>query len=296
MKPRLLPFRPASAALAPGSRPRPGGIVVAAACAAALAAVPAFGQVATTLNGPPVQVRPYVPEPGLPEITIPQGTPNPFPSDPTSGGSSGDGSGDGSGGGGSSGGGGIVASSDSLSTMLSQPWGAAAVANAQALGVNPSALAATCVMESGCQNIGGGGPAQGAFQMMPATFTAMINAAVAQNSNLASQIVPGLAGMTDPATESIAASEYLLQGAQALQAAGVSNPTVLQIRGYYNFGPSGAALATAAAGQTMTEVMPNVSQATFTKNGVTPGETVGQWQASVAAKIGNAAGQSVLNT
>jgi len=48
--------------------------------------------------------------------------------------------------------------------------------------------------------------------MMPATFTAMINAAVAQNSNLASQIVPGLAGMTDPATESIAASEYLLQG------------------------------------------------------------------------------------
>jgi len=46
----------------------------------------------------------------------------------------------------------------------------------------------------------------------------------------------------------------------------------------------------------MTEVMPNVSQATFTKNGVTPGETVGQWQASVAAKIGNAAGQSVLNT
>ena len=28
-------------------------------------------------------------------------------------------------------------------------------------------------------------------------------------------------------------------------------------------------------------------------NGITPGETVGQWQASVAAKIGNAASQSV---
>jgi len=294
MKPRLFSSHAASAALPPRSRPRPGGIVAATACAvAALAAVPAFGQVAVTLNGPPVQVRPYVPEPGLPDVTIPLGTLNPFPSDPSGGGSPGDPNG-----GGSPGGGGPnVASSDSLSTMLSQPWGAAAVANAQALGVNPSALAATCVLESGCQNIGGGGSAQGAFQMMPATFTAMINAAVAQNPNLASQIVPGLAGLTDPATESIAASEYLLQGAQALQAAGVSNPTVLQTRGYYNFGPtSGTALALADPNLTMSAAMPNVSAATLAKNRVTPGETVAQWQAAVAAKIGTAAGQSVIGT
>jgi hypothetical protein len=247
--------------------------------------------VSVTLNGPPVQVQPYVPEPGLPLITIPQGTLNPFPSDPAGGSTGGD-----STGGGSTGGDGVVASSDALTTMLGQPWGATAVANAQSLGVNPSALAATCVVESGCQNVTGTGTVAGAFQMTASTFTAMVNAAVAQNPNLASQIVPGLAGQMDPATESIAASEYLLQGAQALQNAGVSNPTVLQIRGYYNFGPSGAALATAAASQTMAQVMPNVSQATFAKNGVTPGETVGQWQASVAAKIGNAAGQSVLNT
>ena len=287
MKPRLLPSRPASAALAPGSRPRPGGIVVAAACAAALAAVPAFGQVATTLNGPPVQVRPYVPEPGLPEITIPQGTPNPFPSDPTSSGPSGDGSGDG----GSSGGGGIVASSDALSTMLGQPWGAAAVANAQALGVNPSALAATCVVESGCQNLGGR-VAQGAFQMTPSTYTAMINAAVAQNPSLASQIVPGLAGQMDPATESIAAAEYLLQGTQYLQNQGIANPTVLDIRSYYNFGPSaGANIANAPGGASMSAYLsPTVMQ----QNGITANETVDQWRASVSAKIGTAAGQSVV--
>ena len=286
MKPRPLPSRPASAALAPGSRPRPGGIVAATACAVALAAVPAFGQVPVTLNGPPVQVRPYVPEPGLPEITIPQGTPNPFPSDPTR--SSGDGSGDG----GSSGGGGIVASSDALSTMLGQPWGAAAVANAQALGVNPSALAATCVVESGCQNLGGR-VAQGAFQMTPSTYTAMINAAVAQNPSLASQIVPGLAGLTDPATESIASAEYLLQGAQYLQTLGVPNPTVVDVRSYYNFGPNaGGQIALASPGNSMSAYLsPNVMQ----QNGITPNETVGQWRASVSSKIGNAAGQSVLS-
>jgi len=285
MKPRPLPSRPASAALAPGSRPRPGGIVAATACAVALAAVPAFGQVPVTLNGPPVQVRPYVPEPGLPEITIPQGTPNPFPSDPTR--SSGDGSGDG----GSSGGGGIVASSDALSTMLGQPWGAAAVANAQALGVNPSALAATCVVESGCQNLGGR-VAQGAFQMTPSTYTAMINAAVAQNPSLASQIVPGLAGQMDPATESIAAAEYLLQGTQYLQNQGIANPTVLDIRSYYNFGPSaGANIANAPGGASMSAYLsPTVMQ----QNGITANETVDQWRASVSAKIGTAAGQSVV--
>lgn len=30
----------------------------------------AYGQVSQTLNGPPVQVQPYVPEPGVPLFTI----------------------------------------------------------------------------------------------------------------------------------------------------------------------------------------------------------------------------------
>ena len=37
----------------------------------------AIAQQATTLNGPPVQVTPYVSEPGVPEINIPIGTPTP---------------------------------------------------------------------------------------------------------------------------------------------------------------------------------------------------------------------------
>jgi hypothetical protein len=129
--------------------------------------------------------------------------------------------------------------------------------------------------------------------MMPATFTSMINAAVAQNPSLASQIVPGLAGLTDPATESIASAEYLLQGAQYLQTLGVPNPTVVDVRSYYNFGPNaGGQIALASPGNSMSAYLsPNVMQ----QNGITPNETVGQWRASVSSKIGNAAGQSVLS-
>jgi hypothetical protein len=263
--------------------------LVLSVCAAALSlefATAAFGQTSSLLSGgPPVQVVPYVAEPGVPQLVITPGTANPF--------AGADGSG-GAGGGGAGGTGGDVGSSDALTTMIDQSWGLAAVSNATALGVNPSALAATCVVESGCQNVPGSGTVAGAFQMTASTYTAMINAALAQNPSLASQIVPGLAGQMDPATESIAASEYLLQGSQYLQANGVANPTVLDVRGYYNFGPAGgAAIANADPGATMASVLYNTSAATLAANGVTPGETVAQWQAGVAAKIGNASNQPV---
>src|SRR5271166_4765181 len=45
-------------------------------------------QTPATLSGPPVQVQPYAPEPGVPLITINPGTPNPFAgaTDPTAAG------------------------------------------------------------------------------------------------------------------------------------------------------------------------------------------------------------------
>jgi len=239
----------------------------------------AVAQQAQSLSGPPVQVIPYASEPGVPMITINPGTPNPFPT-----------------GGGNGTGGGNTGDSTALSTLLAQNWGTTAIDNATTLGVNPSALAATCVIESGCQNVGGTGTVAGAFQMTASTYTAMINAALAQNPSLANTIVPGLAGQMDPATESIAASEYLLQGAEYLQNQGISNPTVLDVRGYYNFGPQGGAqIASASPDQTMASVLTGYSAATLARNGITPGETVAQWQASVSSKIGNAASQSVLN-
>ena len=259
-------------------------------CSLMAAAVPGSvgAQMPITSNGPPPEVIPQVGELGMPNFTIPNGTSNPF-----TGSSSGSVTDDGSSGGGN------LSGSDVLNTMISQPWGIAAINNAQALGVNPSALAATCVIESGCQNsvLSSASSAAGAFQMMPATYYSSLNAALAQNPGLASTIVSGAAGMTDPATESIAASEYLLQAAQTLQANGISSPTVLDVRGYYNFGPvNGANLANAQDSDLMGNVLAGISASTLAANGITPGETVGQWRASVAAKVGNAAGQPVLNS
>lgn len=255
-----------------------------------------MAQQAQTLDGAPVQVQPTALEPGVPAITVSVGTPNPFPGNGGAGTGTGDGTGDGTALGS---GGGATAAGDSsaLSKMLSTPWGATAVSNAQTVGINPSALAATCIVESGCRNVGGSGSngtITGAFQMSASTYTSMINAAVAANPSLASQVVTGLAGQNDPATQSIAASQYLLQGAQYLENHGIADPTVLDVRGYYNFGPQGGAqIAQAASTQTMAEVLTGFSAATLAKNGITPGETVGQWQAGVSAKTGNAAMQSV---
>ena len=121
----------------------PRGAALAGAGLAAMAVVagpgPVTAQQAATLSGPPVQVRPYVSEPGVPQITINPGTPSPFPSDTGGAGT----------GGGGTGGGGNVGSSDALNTMMGTTWGNTAVANAESLGVNPSALAATCVLEFG---------------------------------------------------------------------------------------------------------------------------------------------------
>ena len=265
-------------------------LLVAGALPPLVLNAPALAQRAMTLNGPPVQVQPYVSEPGVPLITINPGTPNPFAG--VDGNGAGTGTGAGTGEGGTSGG--TVGDGTALSTMMGTDWGSAAIANAQSVGVNPSALAATCVLESGCQNVSTSG-AQGVFQMFPAAFNEGLQTALATNPALASQIVQGSAGMNDPTTEAIAASGYLMQAAQSLQSAGISDPSVLQVRGYYNFGPSnGIALATADPNQTMAAAMPNVSAATLAANGISAGETVAQWQAGVAAKIGNAANQSVL--
>ena len=252
---------------------------------------PALAQQAMTLNGPPVQVQPYVSEPGVPLITINPGTPNPFAGADENGTGTATGTGSGN-----EATGGTVGDSAALSTMMGTDWGSTAIANAQSVGVNPSALAATCVLESGCQNVSTSG-AQGVFQMFPAAFNEGLQTSLGANPALASQIVQGSAGMNDPTTEAIAASGYLMQAAQSLESAGISDPSVLQVRGYYNFGPAyGAQLAAAPDSQPIATVLSGMSASALTANGITAGETVGQWRSSVSTKIGNAAGQSVLST
>ena len=230
-----------------------------------------------TMNGAPVQMQPYVDEPGAPTVTVPLGTLQPF-ADPSS--STGSGSGTGSSG-----------SSDALTTMFGTTWGATAAANVSSIGVNPSALAMTCVIESSCDASRSNGSYTGAFQLGSAAFHDGLATALATNPALASQIVQGPAGINDPTTAAIAAGGYLLQGAKALENAGISNPTALDVRAYYNFTPQiGLQIATASSSQLMSDFLPS---SYMTGNSISTTTTVGQWRDSVAAKGGSAATQTV---
>jgi hypothetical protein len=240
-------------------------------------------------------MQPYVSEPGVPTVTVNGGTSNPF-----AGLQSGSGSGSGSGsesstGGGTSGlTGGNVGGSDALNTLLGTPFGAQAVAAAQALGVNPSALAAMCAMESQCQNIAnssGTSTASGPWQMINSTYNSMIAAAAQADPTLAASFQ----GKSDPATEAAAASELLQTEAQKLETAGVSDPTVLDVRGGYAFGDTYLAeVAKASDATPLGTILQNWSASTWAANGLTPSTTVGQWRQAITNKIGSAANQSVL--
>ncbi|WP_408884338.1 hypothetical protein [Kozakia baliensis] len=194
--------------------------------------------------------------------------------------------------------GGTTTSGSSLSVMNSQSWGYAAGQNASALGVNPDALAATCVMESGCTNItttASGSTITGAFQMSNGTYTQAMQEALASNPTLAASLGDtSLSGQTDPATQAVAAAQYLKDAATSLQSSGIGDPTALDTRAYYNFGPvHGAQIATADDNDLMASYVPS-SQ--LSGNGITPGETVGQWKATVAAKMGSSANSPVLTS
>ncbi|GBR27058.1 hypothetical protein AA0488_1034 [Kozakia baliensis NRIC 0488] len=185
--------------------------------------------------------------------------------------------------------------------MNAQSWGYQAGANASALGVNPDALAATCKVESQCQSItthATGSTITGAFQMSDGTYQEEMAKALQSNPGLAASIGDsGLSGQTDPATQAIAAAQYLKDAAVQLQSSGVDNPTALDTRAFYNFGgTNGAAVAQADSDMTMAAAMPDVSQDTLTKNGIVPGETVGQWRAAVAAQMGTSANAPVLTS
>jgi len=188
---------------------------------------------------------------------------------------------------------GVSGSGAALGKMLAQPWGQAASDNATALGVNPAALAATCSLESNCTaNPGGTGTISGAFQMSNGTYAQTVSEVQASNPDLASAITT----KNDPVSQAIASAQYLKDGAQALQASGIANPTVLDVRGYYNFGPGLAPAIAGASDNQLMSTTTGLSNDTLLKNGITPGvTTVGQWRAGIINKIGaDTASQAVL--
>lgn len=239
-----------------------------------------------TMNGVPEQVIPRVFDVGLGSFTIVPGTG--VPNTPTGGGA---------GGAGETGGATEAGASVALDTMTSRSWGTAASEAATAVGVNPSALAATCMVESGCQNVAArsGSQIRGAFQMLDSTFESGLTQAVRYNPNLAGTVQRGVDGSMDPGNQAIAAAATLRTDATRLQAAGVSNPTVLDVRGGYNFGSAyTVSLARADNSELMSGVLSGYTAQELAGNGISATTTVGQWRSSVAAKMGEAAYQPVL--
>jgi hypothetical protein len=244
-------------------------------------------------NGLPVQVKPTYSEPGLPAFSFPTGGGSLLDGS-TGSTDTGNGSGDGST---SAGGGSSVGGSDAYNEMMAQSWGSAAANAAGAMGVSATALAATCVMESNCQNVGasGGGSASGAFQMINSTYTADINGALASDPAISGGIVSGLAGQMDPTTEAYAASYELRTDALALQSDGITDPTVLQTRAVYQFGGSVGPDVAAAQDSANLAQITGLSAASLAANGLTTSSTVGQWRQTIINKLGSAtANQTVL--
>ncbi|HWY81030.1 MAG TPA: hypothetical protein VNY10_03660 [Roseiarcus sp.] len=242
-------------------------------------------------SGLPVQVKPTFSEPGLPAFSFPTGGSSSL------GGSSSsvdDSGGSGSSSGSASSGG----SGDAYNTMMAQDWGSQAADAASAMGVSATALAATCVMESNCQNVGAssGSSAAGAFQMINSTYTADISGAIAYDPGIAGSIVSGLAGQMDPTTEAYAAAYELRSDALALQSDGISDPTVLQARAMYQFGASvGPDVAAASDSDSIADTT-DLSAASLAANGLTTSSTVGEWRQTIINKLGaSTANQTVLS-
>ena len=182
--------------------------------------------------------------------------------------------------------------------MMAQDWGSQAEAAAAAMGVSATALAATCAMESNCQNVGAasGSSATGAFQMINSTYTADINGAVAYDPDIAGSIVSGLAGQMDPATEAYAASYELRSDALLLQIRTASRiRRYSAVRAVYQFGAgAGPAVATANDFANIASLT-GLSAASLAANGLSSSSTVGQWRATVIRKtrLGNSKSKRV---
>ena len=192
----------------------------------------------------------------------------------------------------------VSTGSDSLQTLYSRSWGYQAADNASSLGVNPAALAATCQVESGCQNVytatGSGHTITGAFQMANGTYSEEMSKALASNPGLASTITSGTAGQQDPATQAVAAAQYMKEEAMTLQAQGISNPTALDTRAMYNFGShAGAQVAQADDSAMMSDF---ISSTAMSNNNISSGTTVGEWRQSTANKMGTGASAPVLQS
>lgn len=212
----------------------------------------------------PPQIIPAVPELGTPNFSMP--------------GSSSDSS---SFGGSSTPYSGPSGSGSAYDQLLSQSYGAQAVAAAQAAGINPDTLAAFAQIESHFQNVGNSSSsAQGVWQITNGTW-----------DQYASQLGLSDADRSDPAVQAEVASAIISSYANSVSSVLGHPASSLDVYSAYMFG-------TSAGSQISQEANSNallsdyVSPSALAANGMT-GWTVQQYRQAMAARMGSGASEVV---
>lgn len=230
--------------------------------------------VAQTATGVPPQIIPSAPEVGVTIMQFPGSTST------SEAGSTGTGSG-------LTGGGTSTGSGSAYEEMMATPYGAQAVQDANAAGINVDAMAAIGMAESNFQNVptaNGTSSATGPWQMTTGTFMQYSN-----ENNLG--YTP--ADITNPADNAQAASYAMASYANTVSQATGQPATVLQTYGAWVFGPGpGSTIATVGASEPLSNY---VSAEALANNNMT-GWTVGQFYSAMSSRLGSAANEAVLQT
>lgn len=232
------------------------GLGLLAVC---IAAPPGVAQVAS-------QIVPSIDETGAPTFIFPGAA----TSSSTGGGTSGS----------SSSYSGVWGSSDAMSKLLSQSYGADSVAAAKAAGINPDTLAAYAQIESHFQNTGNSSSsATGVWQITSGTW-----------NDYASKLGLSSADRNDPVAQAKVASAIISSYASAVSKSTGTAATSAQVYAAYMFGTSaGSKIATATSNTPLSSL---VSSSSLAANNMS-GWTVGQYLSTVSSRMGSGASEVV---
>ena len=171
-------------------------------------------------------------------------------------------------------------SSDAMSKLLSQSYGADAVAAAKATGINPDTLAAFGQIESHFQNTGNSSSsATGVWQITNGTW-----------NDYASKLGLSSADRNDPTAQAKVASAIISSYASAVSKSTGTPATSAQVYAAYMFGPSAGSKIAAATSSTPLSSL--VSGSSLAANNMS-GWTVGQYLSTVSTRMGSGASETV---
>lgn len=172
-------------------------------------------------------------------------------------------------------------STDAMSTLLNQSYGADAVAAAKAAGINPDTLAAFGQIESHYQNVGNAtSSAKGVWQITDGTW-----------NEYASKLGLSGADRSDPVVQAKVSSAIISDYSSSVSKATGTTATSAQVYGAYMFGTKAGSELASESDQSA-PLSKYVSTKTLAANNMT-GWTVGQYYQTVSSRMGSGATEKV---